>query len=308
MSTYKLTVDLADRSFAGALAAALQDLVEPMPEALTLFGQPMVGSTDAGWRIEAYYADPPPAASLRKKLESLLDRPVPALHIGTVPDLNWVALSQAALPPVRAGRFVVHGSHDRARVPSGPNAILIDAGEAFGTAHHPTTRGCLEAISRLTRRHVYAQVLDLGCGTGVLAIAAARTLPVANILATDIDARSVAVARENMQRNGAGRRIRTVRATGLETPRLRQPQSFDLIVANILADPLVSLAGGLARIVAPGGTIVLSGLLVHQAAAVAAAYRAHDFALAAHRRLEGWSTLVLLRRRTIPLRPPAGRA
>lgn len=294
MTATKFVLETADRSLAHQIAGALQDLIEPVPAALTLFEQPVAGAP-ATWRIEAYYDDPQRGDELKGRLADVLGKPVPDVRLENVPDLNWVALSQAALPPVQAGRYTIHGSHDRGRVARGPNAILIDAGEAFGTAHHATTYGCLLAISRITRRRTYRNVLDLGCGSGVLAIAAARALPRARIIATDLDRQSVAVAAANMQVNGAGRRIATLAASGLDAPELRRRQPFDLLIANILADPLIMLAGDVARAVTRGGTVVLSGLLIPQAPAVIAAYRAHGFHLVSHDRITGWSTLVLKR-------------
>jgi ribosomal protein L11 methyltransferase len=288
----KLVLEEPDRDSARRLAGALQDLIEPAPAALTLFE-----NGAGGWRIETYYDEPQPAADwLAGEVAALTGLPAPDFVAEAVPDLNWVALSQAALPPVAAGRFTVHGSHDRGRVPQGPNAILIDAGEAFGTAHHATTFGCLAAIDRLARRRrVATNVLDLGCGSGVLAIAAARAMPRARIIASDLDHQSVVVARANFAANGEAARIRAVVADGLGDPALRRRAPFDLLVANILAGPLIALAKDIRRVVVPTGTVVLSGLLTGQAPQVIAAYRAAGFALVAHTRLAGWSTLVLAR-------------
>ena len=225
-----------------------------------------------------------------------MGRALPPFVVEDVPDLNWVAISQAALPPVAAGRFVVHGSHDRGRVARGPTTILIDAGEAFGTAHHATTLGCLLAIDRLTRSEAFDTVLDLGCGSGVLAIAIAKALPGADIIATDMDVQSVKVAAENMRVNGVANRIATAVATGVAHPWLRQSPPFGLVVANILAGPLIRLAPALARTVARSGTLLLSGILIPQAPQVIAAYRASGFQLERHDRIVGWSTLTLRRR------------
>ena len=225
-----------------------------------------------------------------------MGRALPPFVVEDVPDLNWVAISQAALPPVAAGRFVVHGSHDRGRVARGPTTILIDAGEAFGTAHHATTLGCLLAIDRLTRLEAFDTVLDLGCGSGVLAIAVAKALPGADIIATDMDVQSVKVAAENMRVNGVANRIATAVATGVAHPWLRQSPPFGLVVANILAGPLIRLAPALARTVARSGTLLLSGILIPQAPQVIAAYRASGFQLERHDRIVGWSTLTLRRR------------
>jgi len=292
MITRKLTVFVSDTTSAATLAGALEDLIEPPPDALSRFEVPDRG----GWCIEAYFTEPPDPVELRASLADITGLDVPVFVSDEVPQLNWVAISQAALPPVHAGRFVVHGSHDRARIPRGPNAILIDAGEAFGTAHHATTFGCLAAIDRLARRRPFRRVLDLGCGSGVLAIAAARALPRAKLMATDLDPVSIDVAQSNIVANTAPKRIETLVATGLSHPRLRRTKPFDLVIANILADPLLRLARDIRGIIRPGGSLVLSGILIPQAPAVVAAYVAQGFALQRHDRVTGWSTLILMRR------------
>jgi ribosomal protein L11 methyltransferase len=290
-SSCKISARTAHTDLARALEGALENLIEPAPDAVSRFEVP-----GEGWLIEAYYQNAPDVVRLGADLEAALGRPPPPLELGDVPDLNWVAISQAALPPVAAGRFTVHGSHDRHRVPQGPNAIEIDAGEAFGTAHHATTLGCLEAIDRLTRQRCFARVLDLGCGSGVLAIAAARALPRADVLATDSDPQAVAVAQANARANGAAGRIAFACAIGLEHPWLRHSPPFDLVIANILAGPLTVLAGDLAKAVRGGEMLILSGLLDREAAPLTATYTAHGFCLVAHRRIAGWSTLTLRRR------------
>lgn len=291
MTSRKLTLTVADRDAARTIAGALQDLIEPPPEALTLFEVPQ-----QGWCIDAYFSELPDGEETRQVLAQITGLDVPPVVAADVPDLNWVAISQAALPPVRAGRYTVHGSHDCGRVARGPHSILIDAGEAFGTAHHATTYGCLMAIDRLTRRGTFRRVLDLGCGSGVLAIAAARALPQARIVATDMDRTSVDVARTNIAANTAPGRVATLVATGLAHPRLRRQPPFDLVVANILADPLMRLARDIRRVMKPGGALVLSGILIPQAPAVIAAFLDQGFVLAAHDRVTGWSTLTMQRR------------
>lgn len=287
----KLSAETTDAAFAHALADALESLHGPTPDAVTHF--------EAGpgtWRVEAYFPASPALDSLRARLVSLLGGALPDLLLKGIPDFNWVAISQAALPPVQAGRFTVHGTHDRTRVPRSPNAILIDAGEAFGTAHHVTTLGCLQAIDRLTRRRTFVRVLDLGCGSGILAIAAARALPRAQVLATDNDPIAVSVAVENAKANGVESRIAFACASGLAHPWLRHAAPFDLIMANILAGPLKALAPDVAKVVRNGAIVVLSGLLEPEAPAVIAAYGAHAFALVEHRRIAGWATLTLRKR------------
>ena len=286
----KVVIDVTDRSVARAIAGAMTDLLNPAPDALTLF------ESGPAWRIEAYYDPIPDLEQLGHDIAAACGIPPPTLRIEDVPAENWVRLSQKALPPVVAGRFTIHGSHDRARVPQGPNSILIDAGEAFGTAHHATTQGCLAAIDRATRRRPYSRILDLGCGSGILAIAAARSVHRARIMASDLDAQSVAVARANMRANRVGGRIKAVVAGGLQHPTLRAGGRYDLLFANILAAPLIELSKSIAAAVVPGGTLILSGLLIPQAAQVTATYVAAGFRLERHDRVFGWSTLTFAKR------------
>jgi ribosomal protein L11 methyltransferase len=297
MTSHKLIAEVDERGRALRVAGALQDLLEPPPDALTVFEDKREEeSSGVLWRIEAYFSEPWDPQSLATELEALLGEPVPPFQTDDIPDLNWVALSQAALPPVRASRFTVHGSHDRGRVPQGPHAILIEAGEAFGTAHHATTFGCLIALDHLSAGRPFRNILDLGCGSGVLAIAAARAWPHAVLHGVDIDPQSVVVARENAAVNRVGPRIAFTCGAGLSAPEIRRAAPFDLVVANILAEPLVSLAPDIRRAAMPGAVVVLSGLLTREAARVLAAYRAQGFALLSHRRYDGWSTLTLSKR------------
>ena len=289
MASTKLSVRTTDLGVAQAISAALEE-AEPALDAVTLF------EDGAGaWRIEAYTQCRADAEAAAAALRTEIGRPIANVALEELPDLNWVAISQAALPPVIAGRFVVHGSHDRARIPYGPRAILVDAGEAFGTAHHATTLGCLLAIDKLARTGSYRRVLDLGCGSGVLAIAAARAMRGAEVIASDSDPLAVEVARANADANGA-RRIATACAVGLEHPWIRDAAPFDLIIANILAGPLRTLAGDVSKALRRGGNVVLSGILNKEAAAVIAAYSAHGFMLVHHRRIGDWSTLTLRKR------------
>ncbi|MEO8422059.1 MAG: 50S ribosomal protein L11 methyltransferase, partial [Hyphomicrobium sp.] len=254
MASTKLSVRTTDFVVAQTISDALE-AAEPALDAVTLF------EDGAGaWRVEAYSQDRAEAEAAAAALPAGVGKPIANIVLEDLPDLNWVAMSQAALPPVIAGRFVVHGSHDRGRIPYGPRAILVDAGEAFGTAHHGTTLGCLLAIDKLARQGTTRRVLDLGCGSGVLAIAASRAMRSAQVIATDYDPIAVEVARANADANGA-RRIATACALGLDHPWLRHAAPFDLIIANILAGPLRRLAGDIAKSVRRGGSVVLSGIL-----------------------------------------------
>lgn len=245
------------------------------------------------WRLDAYFDDVPAADLVLGALAGEEVRSGPTIE--AVPDENWVAISQAALAPVTAGRFTIHGGHDRFAVGRRRWAFEIEAGEAFGTAHHATTEGCLRALDRLGRERTFRRVLDLGCGSGVLAIAAARLWPQASVMASDVDRVATDVARANARLNRAGGRIGIVTATGIQDPVLRCGRRFDLVLANILAGPLIRLAPDLSRRVAPGGIVVLSGLLTSQAREVGGIYRQAGFALVERHIGHGWATLSLQR-------------
>jgi len=218
-----------------------------------------------------------------------------ALQVVSQPlaDADWLALALSGLPPVKAGRFFVFGAHDRGRIPANAVGLRIEAGAAFGTGHHGTTTGCLVAYDALLKARGFARVLDVGTGTGVLAIAAARTGS-RRAVGTDIDAVSVRIARENARLNHA--RARFVRADGLAHRRVAEAAPYDLVFANILARPLVRLSPSIRRALKPGGLAILSGLLRSQQRFVLAAYLARGFRLKRRILRDAWATLVLERR------------
>ena len=217
-----------------------------------------------------------------------------AVHVALLPDADWIRLSQEGLPPVRAGRFFVYGAHDAGVVPRGVIPIRIEAGLAFGTGHHETTALCLSVLSELAKRRRFANVLDLGCGTGLLAIGAAK-LWRRPVLASDIDPVAVEVTRENACANGEGPLVRAVTADGLDHPALAKRAPYDLVIANILAGPLTRLAPAIARALAPNGMLVISGLLQWQENLVLSFYRPHALQLRVVRRDGVWSALTLER-------------
>ena len=215
---------------------------------------------------------------------------VASIAVEAIPDTDWVSETQKALPPVRAGRFTVHGSHDRSRIVS-KGAIEIDAGRAFGTAHHGTTRGCLIALDRLSREIRPSAVLDLGTGSGVLAIAAAKAFAHRPLIAAvDLDVIAIDVARENCRKNGAAY-IRLFVGDGATPAPAYEAAPFDVVMANILAKPLLKLAPRLRELTRVGGALILSGLLSGQAREILARYRSTGFRLMRRRDLEGWATL-----------------
>jgi ribosomal protein L11 methyltransferase len=248
------------------------------------------------WRVAIHFRTPPDEAAVRELADVALGPDAgKALHFERIAAKDWVRESLVGLKPVAAGRFVVHGAHDRDCVSRNRIGIEIEAALAFGTGHHGTTRGCLLALDHICKSGGQAprRILDVGTGTGVLTIAAARALR-RPVLATDIDASAVRVAREKARLNRAGDVVTFVHADGVTAPAIHARAPFDLIFANILLKPLQRLAAPLRKILAPGGRIVLSGILTSQANAVLAAYR--PLALERRIELDGWTTLVLRRR------------
>ncbi|HLB06113.1 MAG TPA: 50S ribosomal protein L11 methyltransferase [Alphaproteobacteria bacterium] len=250
-------------------------------------------------RVEALIGGLPNAQAIAGALKALCREhgvPAPGLTLEEVPALDWVAHVREDSPPVIAGRYFVHGTHLRPR--AGTIALAIDAGLAFGTGRHPSTRGCLLALERLAKRMRPRRVLDLGCGSGVLAIAAAKTWRVP-VIACDIDPVAVRCTRANARANGVPHLVRALSDEGLRAPRLLKAAPFSLVLANISARPLAALAPALARSLEPGGYAVLSGLLKEQAPGLVSAYRRQGLALESALALEGWTTLVMAKRHQV---------
>lgn len=244
------------------------------------------------------YLDRHEEAEIRTRLSEALKPAFPDASIKTevLPDIDWIAKSLEGLQPVRAGRFLVHGSHDRDKVRAGDIAIEIDAGQAFGTGHHGTTAGCLEVIESVMRSAPVNNALDVGTGSGVLAIAV-RKLKNIPVLATDIDPIATRVATENVRRNGIASGIRLETATGFHSTAFSRSGPFDLIIANILARPLMKMAPQLAAHLAPGGSVILSGILAEQRWKVLSAYNAQHLSHIRTIWRNGWVTIHLKRDR-----------
>lgn len=277
-------------NYARAIADLVVETFDPAETAASAFEEP-----DArNWAVEIYFAAAPDEAQIRALIEAATDAATAAgARFFEITQQDWVGASLAGLQPVRAGRFLVHGSHDRARVRANDIGIEIEAALAFGTGHHGTTLGCLLTLDRICKQRRPRRILDVGSGTGVLAISAARLLR-RRVACGDIDPVAVSVARANALANRAGAFVRPVTAVGVRHEQLANDR-YDLILANILAKPLRLLAPQLARVAGRDAELVLSGLLARDVAGVLAAYRAQGFSLAERRDIDGWATLLLRR-------------
>ena len=288
MLTYTALTTLLGKSQAEALGEALEAL-EPAPTGVGVFE---VEDGKGIWEVGGYFLDAPDDIDLALLSAAFGAGP---FVVSEVPDQDWVAKVRRELPPVEAGRFFVYGSHDAALLPEGRIGLLIEAAMAFGTGHHGTTLGCLRAYDRLLDDgQRFDNVLDLGCGTAVLAMSAAR-MGAAHVLASDIDPVAVEVALANVKANGLVGRVACVESIGFDSPVLRAGAPFDLIFANILKGPLIELAPDIAAHLAPGGRAILSGLLVEQADEIVEVYQGQDLALEAREDLGEWSALTLRR-------------
>jgi ribosomal protein L11 methyltransferase len=252
---------------------------------------------DQLWGVDVVVDEPISGSVLGRRLSKVLSEhgeDTVKVHVKELEPVDWVAESLKHHQPVSAGRFYVYGSH-HPKPALDRYAILIDAGMAFGTGQHETTAGCLRAIDALARTGTVRNPLDVGSGSGILAMAMAKAWP-CRVLASDIDPEAVKVAIDNARDNGVGGRMDVVTAVGLHHPAIRERGPYDLITANILAKPLVQLAGDLTDVLEPGGTLVLSGFLRHQEAGVFGAYRARGMRLLRRFPVGEWVTLVLGKR------------
>jgi ribosomal protein L11 methyltransferase len=253
---------------------------------------PVVSAFELGerglWEVEAFFASPPDEGALLRRFGV-------AMRVIPIEDENWVSRALEGLPPVRTERFFLYGAHAAHRLPANAIALRIEASTAFGTGHHGTTKGCLLAFERLAKRRRFKNALDLGCGTGVLAMAFARFTR-RPVVATDIDPLAAQKTIENAKANGAMPYLRVATADGLKTPLIATRAPYDLIFANILAGPLMKLLPGIKTSLARGGLAILSGLLDEQANGILAMARAQGLRPVGRTALEGWITMVLQRR------------
>lgn len=286
MPTFTALTTLAGKEAAETLGEALEAL-EPAPTGVGVFD---LEDGSGLWEVGGYFTEAPDDVALALLAAAHGARP---FAVSELPETDWVAHVRRELHPVEAGRFFVHGSHDADALPQGRICLLIEAAMAFGTGHHGTTQGCLEALDELIAEGVEAQkVADIGCGTAVLAMAAARAWG-RPVLAGDIDPVAVEVAQANARANELAHLVSCVESTGFDAAPLHDMSPYDLIFANILKGPLIDLVPDMTRHSAPGGHLVLSGILNEQADAVLAAYARAGFAC--HRRAEigEWTTLTL---------------
>ncbi|MEZ5716783.1 MAG: 50S ribosomal protein L11 methyltransferase [Paracoccaceae bacterium] len=286
MPTFTALTTLTGKQAAEALGEAMEQL-DPAPSGVGVFE---IEDGSGLWEVGGYFTESPDRGGL-----ALLE----ALHgakpftISELPETDWVAEVKRELAPVEAGRFFVYGSHDADKVPDGVEPLLIEASMAFGTGHHGTTLGCLRALDGLATAGFHARnAVDIGCGTAVLAMAAARIWP-DPVLASDIDEVAVDVALANVRANGLEGRVRCVEAAGFDHPDLAAAAPFDLIFANILKGPLIALAEDMSAALQPGGRAILSGILNEQADEVIGHYARFGVNLAERTEIGEWTTLLL---------------
>jgi ribosomal protein L11 methyltransferase len=285
---------LTDERSARAMTDLLGEMFDPTETAVAAFE----AEDGVTWRLEAYFADAPDEAMIRELIRPVVGAQADDASFQTIDQQDWVRASLEGLKPVRAGRFLVHGAHDREHVRPNDLAIEIEAALAFGTGHHGTTLGCLRALAGVLKRGRPARVLDVGTGTGILAFAAARALHApaqAPVIAGDLDPVAVVTARANARLNGLGPHLRLYQGPGVEHALARRPRHFEVVFANILARPLKRLAPSLTAVVAEGGTLILSGLIERDVPGILSTYGHQGFRLAQKGVIEGWATLVLRR-------------
>ena len=285
-----------DEARARAAADFVMEVFDPAQTAAASFEDEASGFDPRPWVVEIYFARSVDEAQIRALIADTVGEDLAATAVTEeIVQQDWVQRSLAGLAPVRAGRFLVHGRHGRGAVRPNDLALEIEAALAFGTGHHGTTRGCLLALDAVLKRRRPRRVVDLGTGTGVLAMAAAKALKT-EVFCGDLDPVAVDAARNNAVLNGVGPHVRPVVAAGLRHLKLKRNAPYDLILANILARPLCILAPSVAAHAAPGADLILSGLLPRDVRGILSSYGAQGFALVRCGEIEGWATLALRKR------------
>ncbi|MEH3147833.1 MAG: 50S ribosomal protein L11 methyltransferase [Methylobacterium frigidaeris] len=285
--THVLRLDTDERA-ARAMTDLIGEVFDPTETAVAAF-EAEDGRT---WRLEAYFSEEPDEDAVREMIRPIVGDAADAAVFAAIDQQDWVRSSLEGLKPVRAGRILVHGSHDRRQVRPNDRPIEIEAALAFGTGHHGTTLGCLLALTDELKRRRPRRVLDVGTGTGILGLAAATSLHT-RVVAGDLDPEAVFTARANARLNGLHGLMAFYEAPGVRHRLADRARTFDLVFANILARPLTRLAPSLARVLTPDGTLVLSGLIPRDVPGVLSAYAAQGLRLRRHRTIEGWASLVL---------------
>lgn len=287
---YQLTIK-AERKTNESIALLLEN-AWPAPLSVSHYEH-----QDNEWHTTAHYDEQPDIPNISCLISETLNIPKEeiSLEVNTIKDIDWVSHVQKGLKPVTAGRFFIHGSHDKNHSKNEAYSIEIDAAQAFGTAHHGTTKGCLEAIDSLCDELTPNTILDLGTGTGVLAIAAALCWPQANIIASDIDPVAVEIAAQNAKLNGVEKNLTHLCANGLENNTIKSNAPYDLIIANILAKPLIAMAKSITSNLKPRGTLILSGLLENQKRDVITAYQNTGLSPQRHSLNDEWAICLFLK-------------
>ncbi len=286
MPTFTAFTTLNGREPAEKLGAALERL-DPEPMGIGVIA---IEDGSGDWEVGGYFTNAPETAGLALLAAAFGAKP---FVVSELPETDWVAHVKRELSPVRAGRFFVYGSHDADRLPADATGLLIEAAMAFGTGHHGTTLGCLRALDRLVTDGFQAKsVADIGCGTAVLAMAAAHCYD-AGIIASDIDQVAVDVAAANVKANGLTDRVKCVLSAGFDHPELAGAAPFDLIFANILKRPLIELAPAMSKATSEGGCVILSGILTSQADAIVSVYAINGYNLRERADIVDWTTLIL---------------
>jgi ribosomal protein L11 methyltransferase len=292
-----------DEEIARRIADIIVETFDPAETAASAFEETSntLDWKSGAWIVEVYFGHPPDEEGVRLLVEAAAGpQAAAAVIFSRIEEKDWVASSLAGLAPVRAGRFLVHGSHDREALQANDIGLEIEAALAFGTGHHGSTQGCLSMLNRIARQRRPRAILDVGTGSGILAIAAAKLFHM-GVTAGDIDLVSVISARTNAQTNSAGAYVRPVVSKGLAHPALHGGGPYDLVFANILAMPLRRMAPAVASHMAPGGEVILSGLLNRDVPGVISAYRAQGLQLRARIEIEGWVTLLMQKGRLVQM-------